>query len=117
MGNFINNISGFLKTQDQIIILAVVIGFFLNQYNCVDDPTCDPDPEYGGCPSSCESGSFKDWVVKSSGVWIVLNLGSMMGKEKLKDRKYLKEFLAEHNLRFDVRMIEEEWKKKDKLSK
>lgn len=104
----------FLSNQQVFIIGAIVLGFFLNQTNCVPDPFCDPDPLYGGCSSSCEFGTTTQWLTKSFGMWVLLNIGAFIGKENLKKKENLKDFLNQEGLKTTTRAIDEEWKIEDK---
>lgn len=106
----------FLSNQQVFIIGAIVLGFFLNQTNCVPDPFCDPDPLYGGCSSSCEFGTTTQWLTKSFGMWVLLNIGAFIGKENLKKKENLKDFLNQEGLKTTTRAIDEEWKIEDKKS-
>ncbi len=102
------------QAQSTFIVVAIVLGFILNMSNCVSDDTCEPDPLYGGCSSSCEYGNFSQWISKSFGLWILLNIGSYIGFENLKKKEKLKEFLDKENLKYTVRQIDEEWKQEEK---
>lgn len=106
----------FFSNQQVFIILAIIIGLFLNQRNCTPDPFCDPDPLYGGCSSNCEFGTTTQWLAKSFGMWVLLNLGAFIGKENLKKKENLKDFLDQEDLKTTVRSIDEEWRVKDKES-
>jgi hypothetical protein len=113
------NMKGNFEVQKMFIIGAIVIGFLLNQSNCVSDETCDPDPVYGGCPTSCHSGTLFEWGLKSLGIWFVLNFGSFLRLENMKEKPSLKDFIVKNNLIYTVRQIdseltEEEKKEKDK---
>jgi len=104
----------FFSNQKIFIILAIVLGFFLNQSNCTPDPFCDPDPLYGDCSESCEFGTATQWLAKSIGIWILLKTGASIQKENLKKKENLKDFLNQENLKTTIRAIDEEWKIEDK---
>lgn len=104
----------FFVSQWVFIVIAIVIGIFLNQKNCISDELCDPDPVYGGCSSNCEFGTASEWLWKSLGVWLLMNVGFIIGKENLKKQENLKEFLARAGLKTSTRQITEEWKEEDR---
>jgi len=104
----------FFSNQQLFIILAIILGFFLNQSNCTPDPFCDPDPLYGSCPDSCEFGTSTQWLTKSIGIWVLLNIGAFIGKENLKKKENLKDFLNQEGLKTTTRAIDEEWRIEDK---
>lgn len=106
----------FFDVQGAFIIGAIIIGLLLNATNCVTDETCDPDPVYGGCSSSCDYGNITQWATKSFGVWVLLNLGTFLGMENLKKKENLKEFLDKEGLRYTVREIDNEWKTEEQKS-
>jgi len=106
----------FFSNQQVFIILAIIIGLFLNQKNCTPDPSCNPDPLYGGCSSSCEFGTITQWLTKSFGMWVLLNVGAFIGKENLKKKDNLKNFLDQEGLKTTVRSIDEAWRVEDKRS-
>jgi len=104
----------FFSNQQLFIILAIILGFFLNQSNCAPDPFCDPDPLYGGCSNSCEFGTATQWLTKSIGIWVLLNIGAFIGKENLKKKENLKDFLNQEGLKITTRIIDEEWRIEEK---
>lgn len=106
----------FFNRQSSFIIGAIIVGFLLNRSNCTPDPYCDPDPLYGGCSSSCNYGTTTQWALKSLGIWVLLNVGSILGRENLKNKENLKEFLDHEGLKYNVRIIEDEWKEEDQKS-
>ncbi len=106
----------FFLNQQLFIISAIILGFFLNQSHCTPDPFCDPDPLYGGCSNSCEFGTATQWLTKSIGMWVLLNIGAFIGKENLKKKENLKDFLNQEGLKTTTRAIDEEWRVEDKRS-
>lgn len=105
----------FFSQQGFFIGVALVLGLFLNQNNCTPDPYCDPDPLYGGCPSTCEQGSTLQWFTMSFGLWLLLNFGSFLGKYNLTtNEELLKQFLRDGKCRKTVEELNEEWALKDK---
>lgn len=106
----------FFSSQKLFIVLAIILGFFLNQSNCTPDPFCDPDPLYGGCSDNCEFGTATQWLTKSIGMWVLLNIGAFIGKENLKKKENLKDFLNQEDLKTNTRAIDEEWKLEEKKS-
>lgn len=105
----------FFNRQGLFIATALILGLFLNQSNCTSDSYCDPDPLYGGCPSTCEQGSTLQWITRSFGLWLLLNFGSFLGKNNLTtNEESLKEFLKNGKFRKTVEDLNEEWILKDK---
>lgn len=105
----------FFNRQGLFIATALVLGLFLNQSNCTSDPYCDPDPLYGGCPSTCEQGSTLQWLTRSFGLLLLLNFGSFLGKYNLMtNEESLKEFLKDGKFRQTIEDLNEEWVLKDK---
>lgn len=106
----------FFDAQGIMIGMALFIGIFLNQKNCIPDPTCDPDPLYGGCSSGCEFGTVTQYLSKSFGVWMLLNIGGFLGKENLKKKDNLKDFLNMKDLKQTTYSITDEFRAEDKES-
>lgn len=106
-----------IKSQQIFIIVAIVIGFFINRTNCIPDPNCDPDPLYGACDSGCEFGTISQWAIKSFGIWIVLSLGAFTLTNELHEKQKLKKFLEIEGLKYIVRQIDEEWIVQEKIDK
>lgn len=105
----------FFNKQGLFIAIALVLGLFLNQSNCTSDPYCDPDPLYGGCPSTCEQGSTLQWITRSFGLLLLLNFGSFLGKYNLTtNEELLKQFLRDGKCRKTVEELNEEWISEDK---
>lgn len=105
----------FFNKQGLFIAIALVLGLFLNQSNCTSDPYCDPDPLYGGCPSTCEQGSTLQWITRSFGLLLLLNFGSFLGKYNLTtNEELLKQFLRDGKCRKTVEELNEEWVSEDK---
>lgn len=98
----------FFDVQSGFLIVAIVLGLLLNRTNCNPDPDCDPDPIYGGCSSNCEYGTTTQWITKSFGLWILLNIGDFLGKENLKKKTFLRKFIDENGLKYTINEINEE---------
>lgn len=79
----------FLGSHQSFLIVALVIAFIINNTNCIKDNSCDPDPLYGGCSGSCEWAGWEKWLGKSAGLFFLLELGSFLGQENLRDKEIL----------------------------
>ena len=52
-------------------VLGVLMLLGATRAGCEEDPSCDPDPVYGGCPSLCNDVRMADRIM-SAGVVLVL---------------------------------------------
>jgi hypothetical protein len=86
---FFNMFNDFIRKNKKIltiIIVSLFLGFLANFKNCLSDKYCESDPLYGGCPESCEFGSFENWLGKSFGLYWVLQIGSYIEENNTKQK-------------------------------